>query len=368
MYAIVDIETGGGSYNEERIIEIAIYKYDGEEIIDHFSALVNPETPIHDYVTELTGISDNMVKRAPKFHEVAKRVIEITQDCILVAHNAPNDYRIIRNEFKQLGYDYQRDILDTVKLSEQLIPGLPGYGLEKVCFALGIPIKNRHRADGDAFATVKLLEILMQKDIEKQILKQQINTKESLLRKERISNLYRHVPPATGIFYMHDEQGNIIYMSKALNMRKKLRNILLKQSKRSRNIRNKSIKTTYEVLGCYALTTLKFNQEIKALKPKYNYIHPPLKIKPVEFHSDEIIIVDKGRKSGEESVIYIQEGKLVGYTFTTLKKQQFDREILMNLLSPLDDSPENRRLVKRRIRKKKWRKVIMRQFEENSES
>ena len=86
MYAILDIETTGGKYNEEGITEIAIYKFDGHEVVDQVISLVNPERPIQPFVVGLTGINNDMLRNAPKFYEIAKRILEITQDCILVAH------------------------------------------------------------------------------------------------------------------------------------------------------------------------------------------------------------------------------------------------------------------------------------------
>ena len=104
MYAILDIETTGGKYNEEGITEIAIYKFDGNEVVDQFISLINPERDIQPFVVKLTGINNKMLRNAPKFYEVAKRIIEITEDCILVAHNAEFDYRILSLEFERLGF------------------------------------------------------------------------------------------------------------------------------------------------------------------------------------------------------------------------------------------------------------------------
>jgi len=106
LYAILDIETTGGKYNEEGITEIAIHKYDGHQVVDTFISLVNPERSIQPFVVNLTGINNQMLRNAPKFYEVAKRIIEITSDCILVAHNAKFDYRILCTEFNRLGYGY----------------------------------------------------------------------------------------------------------------------------------------------------------------------------------------------------------------------------------------------------------------------
>ena len=169
MYAILDIETTGGKYNEEGITEIAIYKFDGNEVVDQFISLINPERDIQPFVVKLTGINNKMLRNAPKFYEVAKRIIEITEDCILVAHNAEFDYRILSLEFERLGFDYQKKTICTVQLSQELIPDQESYSLGKLTKSLGIPISNRHRASGDAFATVKLFKKLLDKDIEKKV-------------------------------------------------------------------------------------------------------------------------------------------------------------------------------------------------------
>jgi DNA polymerase-3 subunit epsilon len=171
IYAIVDIETTGGKYNEEGITEIAIYKHNGEKIIDQFISLINPKRSIQPYVVKLTGISEKMLRNSPKFYEVAKRIVEITEGCILVAHNAKFDYRILKLEFERLGFKYSRKSICTVELSKKLIPDLKSYSLGKLVRSLGIPISDRHRASGDAIATTKLFELLITKDIDKEIIK-----------------------------------------------------------------------------------------------------------------------------------------------------------------------------------------------------
>jgi DNA polymerase-3 subunit epsilon len=163
MYTIIDIETTGGQYNEEGITEIAIYKFDGHEVVDQFISLVNPEKPIQPFVVKLTGINNAMLRSAPKFYEVAKRIIAITDGCIVVAHNASFDYRILQTEFRRLGYDFKKPTLCTVELAKKLIPDQLSYSLGKLVRALGIPMSDRHRASGDALATVKLFKMLMAK-------------------------------------------------------------------------------------------------------------------------------------------------------------------------------------------------------------
>ena len=163
MYAVVDIETSGGRAQIDRITEIAIYIHDGEKIVEEFSTLINPETFIPPFITRLTGINNDMVATAPKFYEVAKKIVLMTEGRLFVAHNAPFDYRFIQEEFKRLGYNYQRQTMCTVRMSRKIIPGMGSYSLGNLCQTLGITINNRNRAAGDALATTKLLELLLLK-------------------------------------------------------------------------------------------------------------------------------------------------------------------------------------------------------------
>lgn len=163
MYAVVDIETSGGRAQIDKITEIAIYIHDGERIVDEFSTLINPEAYIPPFITQLTGITNAMVANSPKFFEVAKKIVQLTEGCLFVAHNAQFDYKFIQSEFKRLGYDYQRQTLCTVKMSRKIIPGMGSYSLGNLCQNLGITINNRHRAAGDALATTQLLELLLER-------------------------------------------------------------------------------------------------------------------------------------------------------------------------------------------------------------
>ncbi len=161
MYSIVDIETTGGSPKNERITEIAIYIFDGKNITGEYSTLINPERNIPHFITRLTGITNEIVSEAPMFYHVAKDIVEITEGKIFVAHNAKFDYSFIKQEFKNLGYNFNRDLLDTVTLSRRLIPGHKSYSLGNICKNLNIEINGRHRAAGDALATVELFRKLL---------------------------------------------------------------------------------------------------------------------------------------------------------------------------------------------------------------
>ncbi len=168
MYAIIDIETTGQSFRHGKITEIAIFVHDGFKIISSFNTLINPECYIPGFISNLTGIDNEMVKAAPKFYEVARKIIEMTQDKVFVAHNVSFDYKFVQEEFRQLGYDYQRKTMCTVRMGRKFLPGHQSYSLGKLCDELDISIIGRHRAAGDALATVKLFEIILANKAQKE--------------------------------------------------------------------------------------------------------------------------------------------------------------------------------------------------------
>lgn len=177
MFSIIDIETTGNRYKFGKITEIAIYQHNGQKITDSFSTLINPEMDIPYFITDLTGIDNEMVKNAPRFFEVAKTIVELTQGRTFIAHNVSFDYKFIQEEFARLGYDFMRKTMCTVQLSRRLLPGHRSYSLGKICAELGIEINGRHRAAGDALATVKLFEILLQKNEEAKSSQNRLNLK-----------------------------------------------------------------------------------------------------------------------------------------------------------------------------------------------
>lgn len=270
MYAILDIETTGGKYNEEGITEIAIYKFDGHEIVDQFISLVNPERKIQPFVVNLTGINNEMLRNAPKFYEVAKRIIEITEGCILVAHNAQFDTRILRTEFDRLGYDYQRESLCTVELAKKLIPDMPSYSLGKLVRSLGIPLSDRHRAAGDAKATVTLFKLLLSKDQKKEIISQTVRMEAKRQLEPKLLDMIEATPSVTGVYYMHREDGSIIYIGKSRNIKKRLNQHFTSDNRKSKKIQLEVAAVSYEATGSDLIAQLKESEEIKRNKPRYN--------------------------------------------------------------------------------------------------
>lgn len=270
MYAILDIETTGGQFNEEGITEIAIYKFDGHEVVDQFISLVNPEIPIQPFVVKLTGINNAMLQSAPKFFEVAKRIIEMTSDCVIVAHNASFDYRILRTEFRRLGYDFEARTLCTVELSKKLLPEQPSHSLGKLVRALGIPMADRHRASGDALATVKLFKILLEKDLKKEIVKDFIKLEIQKGIAPKLLDIVAGLPSKTGIYYIHNEKGNLIYIGKSRNIKKRINQHFSGTSAKCKKIQAEVFTVTYDETGSELIALLKESEEIKINKPIYN--------------------------------------------------------------------------------------------------
>lgn len=273
MYTILDIETTGGKYNEEGITEIAIHKFDGHQVVDKFISLVNPEKEIQPFVVNLTGINNKMLRTAPKFYEVAKRIVEITENTVLVAHNAQFDYRILRTEFRRLGFNFERKTLCTVDLSKKLIPEKDSYSLGKLVRSLGIPVSDRHRANGDALATLKLFKLLLSKDSDKSIIKSVVKEGSLGELSPRQLDIVEQLPSETGVYYMHNKEGEIIFLGKSSNIKKRVNQHFTSSGDKARKIQKETKTVTFEKTGSELVALLKENEELIRNRPKYNPNH-----------------------------------------------------------------------------------------------
>jgi DNA polymerase III subunit epsilon len=272
MYAIVDIETSGGKPEHSKITEIAIYRVENGSVVDSFVSLINPDVYIPDYIVRLTGITNDMVQGAPRFYEVAKRIVEITQDTTFVAHNVGFDYGFVRAEFASLAYRFDLPTLCTVKLSRSLLPGHRSYSLGNLCNDLGIHINGRHRAGGDALATVKLFELLLDKnggflipdDPYKRI---DFSLFPSGIDADRV----RAIPETIGVYYLKNDCDQLIYIGKSKRLRSRILDHL------SGGKTQKSLKMAKEIseidfieTGSELVALLVESDEIKVNKPLYN--------------------------------------------------------------------------------------------------
>ncbi len=267
-YAVIDIETTGGAAGRGRITEVAIFVLEGGAIVDEFVSLINPEQTIPPYITRLTGITNEMVAGAPRFYEVARKIVEITSNAIFVAHNAPFDYNFIRKEFESLGYDYTREVLCTVRLSRKVIPGHATYSLGSLCRDLGIPLSERHRAGGDARATALLLLHLFDKQGYEIKAQDELDIKG--LHPALSLDAIRGLPHKSGVYYFHNPQGDVIYVGKSKNIYQRVLSHLSAKGKRSVNVKSQLTGITCEETGSELLALLKEQDEIKRLKPLFN--------------------------------------------------------------------------------------------------
>lgn len=265
MYAIIDIETTGGNAARERITEIAIFIHDGESVVNEYTTLINPECKIPPFVARLTGISDEMLRDAPKFYEVARNIVEITEGCTFIAHNAAFDYSFVKQEFLNLGYKYKRPVLCTVKMARKLLPGYKSYSLGNICNSLGIKINSRHRAAGDALATVKLFERLLQVDPTLS----QIPT--DGLHPQLDRSVFSRLPTVAGVYYFHDEKDKLVYIGKSKNIHARvLSHFQNNSSAKAIEMRSNIADIGYEETGSELIALLLESDEIKKHKPLYN--------------------------------------------------------------------------------------------------
>jgi DNA polymerase III subunit epsilon len=274
MFAVIDIETTGGRTEKDRITEIAIILHDGEKVLDTYSTLINPCCKIPSNITQLTGITDAMVANAPPFYEVAKRIIELTENAVFVAHNVRFDYGFVKAAFKDLGYNYQRKTLCTVRMSRATFKGLPSYSLGNLCNSLDIRIENRHRALGDAQATAILLGKIFEQ--QKQENPQWITdeTKKTsippLLNEEVLSKIPEGI---AGVYYFHDSIGTVLYVGKSTDIKKRIYQhfaITTKGTPTSISLKAQIADISYELTGNELIALLLESDEIKRLKPMYN--------------------------------------------------------------------------------------------------
>lgn len=264
-YAVIDVETTGLSPKQERLTEIAIIIVDNGQIIDEFSSLLNPEKKIPYRITQLTGINNQMVQEAPRFFEIAKQVVQMTEGCIFVAHNASFDYRFIQAEFSRYGFDYQRKLLDTVKLSRKLLPGFKSYSLGKLTSQLGIKITDRHRALGDAMATAELFLQLLKVNPEPSQVK--IKGLHSHLKQDQIDA----IPHETGVYYFFDDKEDLIYIGKSNNIHSRVISHLNNTTtKKAMEMREKIARVDFELTGSELVALLLESNEIKKHMPIYN--------------------------------------------------------------------------------------------------
>ena len=267
-------------------------------------------------MVKLTGINNAMLRSAPKFYEVAKRIIEITEGSIIVAHNASFDNRILKTEFRRLGFDFKKQTLCTVELAKKIIPDQASYSLGKLVRALGIPIADRHRASGDAMATLKLFKMILAKDVEKEIVKSMVKTEIKSGMSPKLLDIVESLPSKTGIYYIHNDKGDLIYIGKSKNIKKRVNQHFTGTSTKCKKIQTLVYAVTFEETGSELIALLKESEEIKINKPIFNraqrktlFLWALYAEKDQNGYLNLILQKTDGRKKEIVSFASIQEGK-----------------------------------------------------------
>lgn len=275
MYAVVDIETTGTNNTYHGITEIAVVLHDGVKITEQWKSLINPGQYIPDFISQMTGITNEMVESAPAFSDIAAELFDLLNNRIFVAHNAGFDYGFIRSHFEATGYEFKSKKLCTVRLSRKIFPGFRSYSLGKLCEQLGIVIGNRHRAFGDAEATAQVFSLLLQNDpgdVVDSFLKR--NSKEQILPPHLDKQLIMQLPTDPGVYYFHDQQGKIIYVGKAKNIRSRVLGhfTFAEHHGRENALRDEIHDISFELTGNELIALLLESEEIKRKNPKFNAV------------------------------------------------------------------------------------------------
>ncbi|AWG22129.1 DNA polymerase III subunit epsilon [Flavobacterium faecale] len=272
-YAIVDIETTGGNATHSRITEIAIIIHDGEKVIDRWESLVNPEKEIPPAIFALTGITNEMVAKAPVFDFISNKVLDMLTDRVFVAHNVNFDYSFVRHELEKSGLKWTAKKLCTVRASRKIRPGLLSYSLGRLCDSLDINLDNRHRAGGDADATAILFSRLLEWDTEGEISKM---IKKTAPDQRLPPNLppedFEQLPEKPGIYYFYNKLRKVVYVGKAVNLKKRVASHFTghKITPQRQNFLRDIHAISFEICATELIALLLEASEIKKLWPIHN--------------------------------------------------------------------------------------------------
>lgn len=271
-FAVVDIETTGNGIKGNRVTEVCVIILENGEITRTFTSLVNPSQSIPLYIESLTGINDDMVSSAPQFSEIAQEIMDLTRDCIFVAHNVNFDYNILRAEFARLDMDFKRKRICTVRLTKKLIPGLFSYSLGNICTSINIPIVDRHRAQGDCEATVILLKRCLSLDPDLEVVTEFLNRKSGAeyLPPHFKNADFDKLPTSTGVYFFRDKDGIPLYIGKAKNIKTRIKSHFQERSNRKYQLMQETYSIDYELTGSEFLALLREAELILKYYPKYN--------------------------------------------------------------------------------------------------
>lgn len=332
-YAIVDIETTGSFAAKNRITEIAIIIHNGEDVLDEFQTLINPLQTIPSKIQYLTGITNEMVADAPIFSDVADEIYSYLKDCVFVAHNVNFDYSFIANQFQEVGINFSPNKLCTVRLSRKIFPGYHSYSLGNICSDLNISIHDRHRAYGDALATAKLFSLLYKNDTNNLIIdfaKKTSSTQRLPIHLDHKS--YENLPQTTGIYFFKDKYNKIIYVGKAINIKKRVYQHF--------NGKNTSIKRQEFLKEIFYIDFYETGNELMALLYEYKFIkkHWPKYNRALKKYDPKFCLIEYQDQEKYMHLALVKHHKNI-HSMKNFERIQDATECLLNLMKEYEINP-----------------------------
>jgi DNA polymerase-3 subunit epsilon len=269
----VDIETNGLNHIRGRVIEVAAIRVEGGKIVQSFSSLVDPETELPYFITNLTGITTNDLKGAPTFSQIADELEEILQGAVFVAHNVRFDYSFLKQEFKRLNRNFLPRQLCTVRLSRALFPEHRSHKLQSLIERYSFTYQKRHRAYDDAevlWQFIKYIQVNVAEEIVEAAIAKQL--RQPAIPKNIDQALVKDLPTGPGVYVFEDENGLPLYVGKSINIKKRVLQHFgrdhedSKEFKISQAVRHIAAHTTAGELSALLLES----RMVKDLQPVYN--------------------------------------------------------------------------------------------------
>ncbi len=355
MYSILHIESVK-NIDEEKILSIALFRYENNEVLDQLVSILNPETLVSDQYEVRLGLSNKRLRKAPKFYEIAKRVLEIIEGTILICFDKKNQSFILKKEFERLGYPLDLEIFDLKYELTKMNIFSKNVTLAIACKEFGIPFTHDFSNKLNGLALVKLFKIIKEKDIEKQL-----NQRKEIfsIEDQNLFKIQRDLPHEVGVFYIHNKKGEIIFLEKSMNVHNSVNQLFTSQSMLSENIRNHTDYITFDITGSELIASIKAQIEIEKIIPLLNKKRPIEKECNVLFdESISFLITDKGRVVGEESFVFIKKGAIIGYGYYDLNIQVNTLNKVEKLVTKINETKEIRTLVRSFIKEKKYLEII----------
>ncbi len=285
-YTVIDLETTGGANRANRIIEVCAMQVRRGEIVGEFASLVNPEMPISYFISQYTGITNEMVKGAPTAKEILPKLLELLGDSVFVAHNSSFDYTFVNLELERNGFErLENRALCTVRLARRLLPKQLKKNLGDLSAYFGIQISERHRARGDCEATVgvlhKLIEIAQEKHrVEhlEELISLQYKAMRVFKREPKHIRAIREttlpkLPEQPGVYFFYSERGELLYIGKSKNLKSRVSSYFVDTEHKADKVKELVMnvrKIDYRATGSELEALLLESKLIKLHKPRYN--------------------------------------------------------------------------------------------------